>query len=430
MPAPASAAELGGFTLTAQAAPVAIQIFEPMIPIPAEPQLELNLSYSRATLSSGPTGRAVSSLLWPGDGVAYGLPELAGNPDVIYPVKVEAAHPSGPEEAEQELAPGSGMTAHAGEAAVEAAAAIAKPAVPALPVPGVPIPPMLVAIESFSSQSTTTVADATANAKAYATAGSISLLGGLVKIDGLRADTEATSNGVDASTAGTVVWSSLTVAGQTFAVSQDGVASPLGTTAVPELPQAVAKRMADFGLTIEVPSVESTKDGAGAVVTGRGLTVTLDTAVMRSKLDLGWLLDPFLALLPADLRTQVMPWLEIAPKIAFILGFSTSQAVATPPFDGGSAPPPVLVGSSGVGGLGSSTGGGFDPTPVSTGTALPVAASQEWPVFGGVPWYLFVLGAGMAAAVAYGLRRYVGLMFAAGGCERGAPHGIPNLRER
>ena len=59
IPAPARAEGLGGFTLSAEAAPVAIQIFEPAIPIPAEPQLELNMSYSRAKLDSGPVGRGV-----------------------------------------------------------------------------------------------------------------------------------------------------------------------------------------------------------------------------------------------------------------------------------------------------------------------------------------------------------------------------------
>ena len=41
---------------------MAIQIYEPLIPIPAEPQLEVSLSYSRAKFSSGPSGRGLSSL--------------------------------------------------------------------------------------------------------------------------------------------------------------------------------------------------------------------------------------------------------------------------------------------------------------------------------------------------------------------------------
>jgi hypothetical protein len=255
VPAKAGVAGLGGFTLTAEAAPIAIQIFEPAIPIPAEPQLELNLSYSRAKFSSGPTGRGLSSLVWPGDAVGYGLPELLKNPDASYPVKVDAAHPSGPADAKQEIVPGTGMTSHADDKSVEAAAYIAKPALPLLPVPGVPIPSLLVGVESFSSQSKATVSGDKATATSYATAGSITLLGGLVKIDGLRADTEAVSDGSTGTTTGTVVWKSLTLAGQTIAVNQDGVTSPLGVTALPKLPANLTKVMANLGLSVALPKV-------------------------------------------------------------------------------------------------------------------------------------------------------------------------------
>jgi hypothetical protein len=436
VPTKARAAELGGFTLTADAAPIAIQIFEPTIPIPAEPQLELNLSYSRATFSSGPTGRAVSSLMWPGDGVGYGLPELLKNPDATYPVKVDAAYPSGPRDAQQELAPGTGMTSHADDTSIEAVAHIAKPALPSVPVPGLPIPPLLVAAESFSSQSRATVSGDKATATAYATAGSITLLGGLVKIDGLRVDTEAVSDGARGTTSATVVWQSLTLAGQSFATNQDAVTSPAGVTALPKLPPDVARRMADFGLAIDVPKVDKSTEATGAKVTGRGLTITLDTAVMRGKLDLGSLLDPFLALLPSDLRTQLTPWLNLAPKFVFILGTATSQSTATPAFQGEAPPPPdnASVGGasvSGLGGSGSGPGGSSGDLPSAPGgRTTPITSSRQWPVFPGVPWYLFVLGLGLAAATSYGLRRYVALMFAAEGCDLGAANGVPNLRER
>jgi hypothetical protein len=196
VPARADAADLAGFTLAAEATPVAVQIFEPTIPVPAEPQLELNLSYARAKLSSGPTGRAVSSLMWPGDAVGYGLPELLQNPDATYPVKVDAAHPGGPADAKQEVAPGAAMTSHADGGTVEAAAHGAKHASPALPLPGLPISPVLVAMEGFSSRGKTAVTGDKATAVSHATAGTISLLGGLVKVDGLRADTEAVSDAV------------------------------------------------------------------------------------------------------------------------------------------------------------------------------------------------------------------------------------------
>lgn len=439
VPVPARAAELGGFTIAADAAPVAIQIFEPTIPVPAEPQLELNLSYSRAKLSSGPTGQATSSLMWPGDGVGYGLPELLQNPDAKYPVKVDAAAPSGPEDAEQELAPGVGMTAHADGKAVESAAYMAKPATPTLPVVGLPIPPVLVAVESFSSHSRAAVSGDKATATSYATAGSVSLLGGLVKVNGLRVDAEATSDGSRGASQATVAWKSLTLAGTTFAATQDGVKSPVGVMALPKLPAAVSKRLAELGLSIDVPAVNRKDDGTAAKVTGQGLTVTLDTAVLRNKLDptgllgSGGLLDPVLALLPAELRTQLLPLLDLAPRFVFVTGVATSQATATPAYAGGAPPadPGPAGGSAGVSGDGG--GGGVDgagdvPGTEPAGPNTPVASARQWPAFPGVPWYLFVLGVGFAAAVSYGLRRFVGLMFAAAGCDLGAGAGVPNLR--
>lgn len=438
VPVPARAAGLGGYTLSARATPVAIHLFEPIIPIPAQPQVELDLSYSQVGFASGPTGRAVSSLLWPGDGVAYGLPTLIGNPDAAYPLKVDAAHPSGPAQAEQAYGPATAMTAHADEQSSTAATALGKPALPALPaipVPGITFPSMLVAAESFSSQGTAGVVEGKATATAYATAGSVSLLGGLVKIDGLRAQTEASSDGAEATTEATVSWSSLTLVGQRFAATQSGVASPAGVTPLPQLPADVSRRMADFGLSIEVPRIDETKDGAAASVTGRGLTVTVDTAVLKAKLALGAILDPLVALLPAELRNQLTPWLTVAPKISFIVGSSASEAAATPAFQGATASPAPLSGSTGSDlGFGGGGGGGDswtgDPLPTSTQTPVLAAGGRDFPVFPGVPWYLFVLGAGLAAGIAYGLRRWVGLVFGGGSCDRGAATGIPNLRER
>ncbi|HKT04129.1 MAG TPA: choice-of-anchor P family protein, partial [Rugosimonospora sp.] len=340
VPAPARAAGLGGYTLTASAAPVAVQVFEPTIPIPASPQLELNLSYSRARLESGPVGQALSSLAWPGDGVGYGLPTLLKNPDATYPVKVEASAPGGPADARQEPVPGTGMSTHADGSSVRASAYLAKPSTPALPTlppPGVTVPTALVSTESVSSQSQASVASDKVTATAYATAGSVSLLGGLVKVDGLRTDTEADSDGTRGTGTGSVTWQSLTVAGQPIAVNQDGVASPLGVTALPALPAVASNALADLGLSLSAPTVTKT----GGAVTGRGLTLTVDTSVLRNKLGLGALLDPVLALLPADLSTQLTPWLNVAPKLVFILGTATSQASATTAATGGAAPPPA-----------------------------------------------------------------------------------------
>lgn len=113
----ASAADSGysGYSATAWAAPVRIEIYEPTIPIPATPQLELELGYSTVEADSGASsGRA--SWLWPGDPVGegfktiveqFGLPEQLGQDG--YPVQVNASQPSGEAAQSDEPFPGTVM---------------------------------------------------------------------------------------------------------------------------------------------------------------------------------------------------------------------------------------------------------------------------------------------------------------------------------
>jgi hypothetical protein len=76
--------------------------------------------------------------------------------------------------------------------------------------------------------------------------------------------------------------------------------------------------------------VDKKVGGAGARVAGHGLTITLDTGALLRRLSQAELLDPILALLPANLRTQLTPWLNLSPRFVLVLGTTTSQASATP----------------------------------------------------------------------------------------------------
>jgi hypothetical protein len=321
------------------------------------------------------------------------------------------------------------MVSHADEKGGVATASIAKPALPLLPPAGIPIPPMLIGVEAFSSESKTMVAADKVTSTAYATAGTINLLGGLVVIHGLRAECTAESDGARATASGKYSWGSITVAGQTFGATDAGVQSPLGVTSLPKLPDSVIRRMADFGLTITPPTVEKTINGAGGKVLTRGMTITLDTSVMKSKLSLSWLLDPFMALLPPELRNQLSPWLDLAPKFVFMLGTASVEATAMPTFtEDPSALSPIDSGSSGSSGGGSSGGSGDTAGPAAP--PVPIAATTTgWPVFPGVPFYFVLIGIAAAAVIAGGLRKFAMVMFGAGGCDLGANNTLPNLRE-
>jgi hypothetical protein len=78
--------------------------------------------------------------------------------------------------------------------------------------------------------------------------------------------------------------------------------------------------------------VDKKVDSAGARVAGDGLTITLDTGALLRRLSLAALLDPILALLPADLRTQLTPWLNLSPRFVFVLGTASSQASEQVPY--------------------------------------------------------------------------------------------------
>ena len=110
-----------GYSADAWAAPVKIELYEPTIPIPADPQLEVELGYSKVESDSGSSlGRA--SWLWPGDPVGegfttfveqLGLPEQLGESG--YPVQVNASQPSGEATQADEPFPGTVMRTSATE---------------------------------------------------------------------------------------------------------------------------------------------------------------------------------------------------------------------------------------------------------------------------------------------------------------------------
>lgn len=113
-----------GYSSTAWAAPVKVELYEPTIPIPANPQLEVELAYTKVEADSG-SSLARASWLWPGDPVGEGMKtfvEQLGLPPQLgengYPVQVNATQPSGEAEQVDEPFPGTVMRAKAGETTI------------------------------------------------------------------------------------------------------------------------------------------------------------------------------------------------------------------------------------------------------------------------------------------------------------------------
>jgi hypothetical protein len=109
-----------GFSTTSWSAPVRLEIYEPTIPIPATPQMELNFGYSKVKAdSTSSSGRA--SWMWPGDSIGEGAktvienlglpPELSGPLAAQgYPVQVNSTFPSGENTQSDQPFPGTVMT--------------------------------------------------------------------------------------------------------------------------------------------------------------------------------------------------------------------------------------------------------------------------------------------------------------------------------
>ena len=120
-PAASAAGQAFGYSSVVTASPVKIEFYEPTIPIPANPQFEVEMGYTKVEADSGSSlGRA--SWLWPGDPVGEGAktfgeqlhlpPQLFENG---YPVQVNSSQPSGEDQQADEPFPGTVMRTSASD---------------------------------------------------------------------------------------------------------------------------------------------------------------------------------------------------------------------------------------------------------------------------------------------------------------------------
>ncbi|MFJ5990253.1 choice-of-anchor P family protein [Lentzea sp. NPDC092896] len=401
-PAPARASDIGGFTLSAHAAPVSVLLHTDLIPVPAEPQGEVHLSYTQTELGAGPIGRSVASSLWPGAAVGTGLPQLLG---FAYPIQANAAHPGGPADQSQP-----GMRAAAGAAKAESYAG-AKQEVP-----------FLLTVDGLSSSSVSTVSASEARSTAVTSAQTISLLAGLVVISGVRFESVAVSDGSKGSGTSTFSVAEFTVLGQKF---------PVKAPDAP--PDGLLKALEPLGITLAWPTSSTTLEATSATSTSRGLTLTVDVLALRTKLGLGGILDGIVApLLPKEL----VPLLNPLRKMVVVVGDTEAVANASvsspltppdapapvvPPPPAADAPPPALGGTPPVAGVNPPS---KSVTPVASARTRPRSLLD----FPGVPALLVLTGLGVAAAGAFGMKSFGTFLLGGAPCPSGHPTGVPDLR--
>jgi hypothetical protein len=522
-----SSPALGGWTISASAAPVTMEIYDPKIPIPAQPgkpNLEFDISYTRAGYGSGPTGAATASFLWPGDAIAFGLGQLFNSPNVKYPILTNVQYPGASPDATMQPVPGSYMQSHTdanGSTSVSSfglplpgtgpslpgQSPTSAPSSPsssggllggllgggllggALPQPQLPDlgslvrfltgQSALVDVQGERSQSSATVTNGRAVATAESDAGKLLILGGLIEFDGLKVTSQSTSDGVKGTSTGNVDYGSMSVAGVNFGITANGIQTPFGMVALPQLPNAMNQVLAPLGISVALPAASDvSKDTAGEMFS-HGLQITIDTAKLKAMLPLTPVLNQLFAQIPPSLTSglpaplpsliQTLP--QLAPKIVLTVGSAKSKADASPAIDvsggvsgGPTSQPSSAAGisggtsgsssgttgsdagsvggsSAGVGGTGGSVGGttgggttggtaggtagGAKPSPPMQNTAAKVSPAA----FGGLPGQLLVGAAVVACVAAWGLRKYSTLLFGGAGCEAGHSTGVPDLRE-
>ncbi|GAB2835411.1 choice-of-anchor P family protein [Lentzea nigeriaca] len=401
-PAPARAADIGGFTVSARAAPVSVLLHTDLLPVPAEPQGEVYLSYTQTELGSGPIGRSLASSLWPGAAVGTGLPQLLG---FAYPVQANAAHPGGPADESK-----SGMRASAGAAKAESSAG-AKQEVP-----------FLLTADGLSSNSVSSVSGTEARSTAVTSAHTLSLLAGMIVLSGVRFESVAVSDGSKGSGTSTFSVAEFTVLGQKF---------PVRSPAAP--PDGLLKALEPLGITLTWPTSSTKLEGTSATSRSTGLTLTVDVQALRTKLGLGGILDGVVApLLPKEL----VPLLNPLRKMVVIVGDTEAVANAsaaeplTPPDvpapQAPLAPPPAAGGQSPL--PGSPPLAGVVPPKTVTPVASARAKPRSLLDFPGVPALLVLAGLGVAAAGAFGMKSFGAFLLGGAPCPSGHPTGVPDLR--
>lgn len=335
---------------------------------------------------------------------------------------------------------------------VRAAAPAATPLLP-------PELAVLLDVGGFSSISRTS-SDTIASSQARANLGDISLLGGLVTIEGVKTLARTTSDGKKGKAEGETSYGDLVAFGQRFRFGPDGYEAVGQTGVIPGLPDDAAKALEMIGLKISVPEPQLSTDGDAAEALVQGMVIDFDLTTLRTQLGPVTDLLNTLALQIPDqagpLKSLVQAAANLSPRIVFTLGTAssevdTSQALEIPPVEVPETeeePEPTEeagpTGGGGGGGTSASTGGDttapvsdapLDAAPTDAGVdpgLAPVAASQQpgLPALFSIPTLLILLGVGLASVFGSYVRRLgLAALGGAASCPHGLTSGLPDLRK-
>ncbi|HXZ62741.1 MAG TPA: choice-of-anchor P family protein [Acidimicrobiales bacterium] len=447
----APGSNLGGFTLSSSAAGISVDYEQPNFPIPETPSAELDLGWSSASYDAGPVGTANAASIWFGPIATAGseLPllvdpylqeyfgPLASTLEPLVPtglsdpVQAQSAYPQGPTTASNNNGPMS-MDSSADENGSTGSSSLALVGGPSAQSS---LPAGMLTIQSAASTSQDTI-DNLGNAvsEATSTAHGIDLFGGIVQIGAVSSTATSSSDGNNATLAGSSTVTDATVAGEPVSVSSSGVNAvgngedPLASA--PNVNQILSQAGITMAVTNPTDSVSNTGGSASGQRTLQGLVVTINLATYDQ--DYSQLVSELPSQLTSGLAQLPVPT-PYKQTITLQIGWAQVNAAASPPYNLSLGSTPDDSTGSSVGGLGSTgTGGGSFPsggTGLGTGAGGPGTAGlspstaaatipNAAPValFKGVGTGLIVLGlvlAALLAALLVGADRAVGRLAAA-----------------
>jgi hypothetical protein len=419
-PVPLAHAEpaFGGYSTEAMATPLKIEIYEPTIPIPASPQAELEVAYTKVEASSGPTGDGLASWLWPGDPVGQGcktfveklVPAETGLCADGYPIQVSSRTPGEPSEQSDEPFPGSLMRTSAdrkgvrstvgwssdGDVSEKQSKGGEQPELPQSPLdqlgslgaaitgkdrtaaepgqPGNGLPPelaVLVDVDGMVSRAHTETVGESVDAVATSKLTNLSLLGGLITADSVTVTARTSADGKKPTAAGVSKVVGLELAGTPITVGRDGVRLVDESHEIPQLPDDPEKALKQLGVSLVLPKPERSVMGDSSSTAFEGIQIIIDTGPLRRSLD-DFPFEEVLGLIPdqaAELRKLLGAATQLAPKFVITAGNAAAETTTVPkmefdlpPVDAGdlngAAVPPGGPSSGSTDGLSSGSAGG------------------------------------------------------------------------
>lgn len=417
---------IGGHRAKAVATPLSLLLFEERIRITTSPEGEADLAYTEASSTTGPSGRAVASWLWPGPLVGDGLGIVtagAGLPATEYPVSAKSTYPTGGT-TENDLGPGLQQRAHTDEQGMLARVAIdplgaaggsgegsegsgdpdggseqdggSGGGLPGLPTlsggasassgapdraaAAEPDPTAaLFDVDAVGSRSEITYGATDVVTEAVSRLGGVDLIAGLVHVDAVTSRLTTSSDGTKATSTGGTKVVGLEVRGTPVAIGDEGV-RVAGEKADSPGSEELRAQLDRLGLRLWLVPAERTVDEAAGSATASGLVVEVDTRVLRSQIDTGALDDAF-GQLPPKVGTQLQLALRLAPRLVFRLGYAESSTAGSPQMeipDLALPTPPAATDDSATGGTGSSGApgtGGVAGTGTSPSLPPPAAGA-------------------------------------------------------